>query len=81
MTDAPVSRLDARIDDLVRSLGLLPPPILENFIKGMRTHEYTVGMLPADYPGIVDVIAAADVRKAFLAIAVEVQNLRHPKGT
>lgn len=75
--DEPISELDERVDDLVRALALLPPPTLTKIIDGMRAHEEVAARLGPGFPGVVDVIAAADFRKALLAVAVEVQNLRN----
>lgn len=70
----PISRLDERVDDLLRALGRLPN--LEQMIDAMREHEALASTIGLDYPGAVDVLAGAEFRRALIDVAGEVLVLR-----
>lgn len=74
MNEQPASRLDERVDDLLRALGRLPN--LEALIDRMRVHEEAAAQIGPDFPGAVDVLAGVELRQALLEVAVEVLALR-----
>jgi hypothetical protein len=75
--DQPLSRLDERVDELVRALAGLPN--LEGLLVTMRAHEGLVASIGPDFPGAVDILAAADFRLALINVADEVLVLRRWK--
>lgn len=70
ISEEPVSRLDERIDEFLRALASIPR--LERVVAGMRQHEQVAERLGPDFPGVVDVLAGADLRRAFIRVAEEV---------
>lgn len=60
------------VTDLVRALDRMPLPSLAKLIETMRTHEAMVERLTPEFPGVVDVLAAAPMRRALLALAEQV---------
>lgn len=70
----PISRLDERVDDLLRALSRLPQ--LEEYVAGMRLHEDLAAHIGPDVPGAVDVLAGAEFRRALINVMDEVLVLK-----
>ena len=68
--DKPISRLDERVDDLLRALGRIPD--LEGLVSAMRLHEQVAAEIGPDFPGAVDVLAGAEFRRALIDVMDEV---------
>jgi hypothetical protein len=74
----PISRLDDRVDELLRALGRLPD--LEGLIAGMRMHEELAAHVSPDFPGAVDMLAGAELRQSLINVADEVLTLRRTEA-
>lgn len=78
--NAPLTDLDARLDDLVRAIARTPD--LDGLIVGLRTYQATLALVALDdldNPGTVDAIAVASVWDALADAAEEVRKLRKIK--
>lgn len=73
-TNQPLSRLDERVDDLLKALGRMPG--LEDAVAGMRLHEEIAARIGPDVPGVVDVLAGAEFRRALIDVMDEVLVLK-----
>lgn len=74
----PISRLDERVDDLLRALGRMPS--LEDLVAGLRAYEEIASRIGPDFPGAVDVLAGAEFRRALIDVADEVLALRRKEA-
>lgn len=70
----PISRLDERVEDLLRALGRMPG--LEDMVAGMRAHEEIAAHIGPEVPGAVDVLAGAEFRRALIHVMDEVLVLK-----
>lgn len=70
----PLSRLDEKVDDLLRALGKMPN--LENLLAGLRAHEQMVDQMSPDFPGAVDILAGTEMRRALINVMDEVLVLK-----
>lgn len=77
--DQPISRLDERLDELAVALAKLPD--LPGLIEGLEAYEQLTGLLDPDTPGVVDVWAGTDVRRALINVAGEILALQEKKGS
>jgi hypothetical protein len=69
-SNQPLSRLDERVDDLLRALGRMPG--LAGVVTTMRLHEEMVAQVGPDIPGAVDILAGAEFRRALINVMDEV---------
>lgn len=76
--DRPISRLDERVDDLLKALGRMPG--LEDLVAGMRLHEQAAARIGPEVPGAVDVLAGAEFRRALINVMDEVLVLKRKEA-
>lgn len=76
-TDAPLTDLDARCDDLVTSLAMVPD--LDGLIAGVEAYESLLALVQPDDPASASALAVAPVWASLAAVAVEVRKLRQMK--
>jgi hypothetical protein len=71
-----LDQVGERVTDLIRALDRLPMSNLVGMIEALRIHEVMVGELTPEFPGVVDVLAATPMRRAFLALVEQVLAFR-----
>ena len=76
--DRPISRLDERVDDLLKALGRMPGRA--DLGAGMRLHEQAAAQLGPEVPGAVDVLAGAEFRRALINVMDEVLVLKRKEA-
>lgn len=72
--EQPLSRLDERVDDLLRALSRVSD--LEGLANAMRLHEQMADRISPDFPGAVDILAGAEMRRALIGVMDEVLVLK-----
>ncbi|GAB6983528.1 hypothetical protein [Nocardioides pyridinolyticus] len=75
-TNQPISRLDERVDDMLRALRDMPESLLHELIAGMRAHEEMAAQIGPDFPGAANVLAGTTFRRAFTDVMGEVLALK-----
>lgn len=70
----PISRLDEKVDDLLRALGRMPS--LPNMVAAMRLQEELTAHIGPDTPGAVDILAGTEFRRALIDVMDEVLVLK-----
>lgn len=70
----PISRLDERVDDMVRALGRMPS--LDDMVAAMRLQEELTARIGPETPGAVDILAGAEFRRALINVMDEVLVLK-----
>lgn len=70
----PISRLDEKVDDLLRALGRMPS--LPDMVAAMRLQEELTAHIGPDTPGAVDILAGAEFRRALIDVMDEVLVLK-----
>jgi hypothetical protein len=69
----PISNLDARLDDLVRVVVMVPD--IQSLIAGLESYELILRLLSLDDLGAVQAIASGNVWSAMAAVVREVHFL------
>lgn len=71
---SPISRLDERVDALLRALGRMTN--LSEHLAAMRIHEDMVDQMRLEQPGVVDALGGTEFRRALIDVMDEVLVLK-----